>query len=379
MALNKYRLGELIGRIDIRNEDGALTVESVRGISIDKAFTGTKADMTNVSLSPYKKVNPGKFAYVTVTSRNGGKISIACNNLQQIFLVSSSYEVFGVINEQVTDVQYLFMYFNRPEFDRLARYNSWGSARETFAWEDLCDVEIELPSLDIQRKYVAIYEAMLKNQQAYERGLEDLRTSYEVALKAICKSSKYERIESYIEAVDVRNSGNSFGVNKVVGLSINKTLIPTKANLSGVSLSNYKIVSKYDFVYVPVTSRNGEKISVALNGRDESFITSPINTVFRVKADSIQQLLPEYLMLFFNRSEFDRYARFNSWGSARETFDWNGMLDVTIPLPSLQVQQSIVNLYKTYTLRSEINERLKSQLKDICPVLIKGSIEEASR
>ncbi|OZG60342.1 type I restriction endonuclease subunit S [Bifidobacterium myosotis] len=379
MALHKYRLGELITLIERRNSSGEYGLDDVRGVNNLKEMIRTKADVSARDLTKFQIVKPNEFFFNHRTSRNGSKFSITYNYDEVSRIVTEDYVLFDVSRDDALDSVWLYLYFCRSEFDRYVIQNSWGSSTEFYNWEDLCDVEIELPSLDVQRKYVAVYEAMLKDQQAYECGLDDLKTSYEVALKAICKSAKYERIGSYIEKVDVRNSDNSFVANKVMGLSINKTLIPTKANLRGVSLSNYKIISKYDLVYVPVTSRNGEKISIALNDRDESFITSSINTVFRVKTDSIQQLLPEYLMLFFNRSEFDRYARFNSWGSARETFDWSSMLDVTIPLPSLQVQQSIVNLYKAYTLRSEINERLKSQLKDICPVLIKGSIEEASR
>ena len=83
--------------------------------------------------------------------------------------------------------------------------------------------------------------------------------------------------------------------------------------------------------------------------------------------------------MYFTRSEFDRYARFHSWGSARETFTWNDLIDVEIPIPSIEIQQSIVNIYKVYLQRKEINERLKEQIKSICPILIKGSLEEARK
>ena len=89
----------------------------------------------------------------------------------------------------------------------------------------------------------------------------------------------------------------------------------------------------------------------------------------------MERLLPDYLMLFFSRSEFDRYTRFHSWGSARETFNWNDMQDVKIPIPDLDIQQAIVNIYKCYLKRKAINEHLKSQIKDLCPILIRGSIE----
>ncbi|MDR0920524.1 MAG: restriction endonuclease subunit S, partial [Oscillospiraceae bacterium] len=104
-----------------------------------------------------------------------------------------------------------------------------------------------------------------------------------------------------------------------------------------------------------------------------TYLLSAISIVFNTDT---KYLLPNYLMMFLNRSEFDRYARYNSWGSARETFVWEDMYDVKIPIPDIKIQQSIVNIYNAYTTRREINERLKRQIKDICPILIKGSLEE---
>ena len=175
MALKKYKLGELIQLEDKRNSQGLYSLDDVKGISIQKIFIETKADMQGVSLTPYILVKPDSFAYVTVTSRNGEKITLAHNTTENTYIVSSSYVVFSIKRSDLLLSDYLFMYFNRPEFDRYSRFNSWGSARETFSWEDFCDIEIDLPSLDVQQKYVNIYNAMLKNQQAYERGLEDLK------------------------------------------------------------------------------------------------------------------------------------------------------------------------------------------------------------
>ena len=126
--------------------------------------------------------------------------------------------------------------------------------------------------------------------------------------------------------------------------------------------------------YVPDTSRRGDKMSLGFNGSDETYLVSSISTVF---GTDTERLLPEYLMLFFARSEFDRYTRFHSWGSARETFGWEDMREVKIPIPDVDVQQSIVNIYNSYLTRREINEKLKAQIKDLCPMLIKGSLEEA--
>ena len=123
MALTKYKLGQLIQLEDERNSDGKFTLDDVKGISIQKVFIETKADMQDVSLTPYILVKPDFFAYVTVTSRNGGKITLAHNDTKNTYIVSSSYVVFSVRRTDLLNSDYLFMYFNRPEFDRYARFN----------------------------------------------------------------------------------------------------------------------------------------------------------------------------------------------------------------------------------------------------------------
>ena len=376
MGLTK--LGALLSRSNIRNDGGEYGIDDVRGMSVEKKFIPTKADMRGVSLKPYKVVRPKWFSYVTVTSRNSDKLTLAYNDSDETYLVSGTYEVFSVANEDQLDPRYLFLLINRSEFDRLARFNSWGSARETFSWEDFCDVELDLPPINTQRKFAAIYDAMLANQRSYELGLNDLKTSCDALVEKLMREVPSGSIGPYIEQSDERNS-RGLGNDAVRGLSIDKQLIQTKAKLDGVSLSGYKVVEPGYLAYVPVTSRNGGKISVALNDTDETYITSSINTVFRVREEARSQLLPAYLMLFFGRTEFDRYARFCSWGSARETFGWDEMRDVRIPLPDVSTQQCVVSLYQAWRTRSEINERLKIQLKEIAPVLIRGSIEEASR
>lgn len=160
--LKQYKLGELLELCEEKNIDERYSLEDVKGISIEKRFIDTKADMSGVSLSPYLIVRPDCFAYVTVTSRNGEKITIAHNTTNETFIVSSSYVVFRVLHPELVSSDYLFMFFNRPEFDRYARFNSWGSARETFSWDDLCDTPITLPSLDVQKHFASLYVAYSK-------------------------------------------------------------------------------------------------------------------------------------------------------------------------------------------------------------------------
>ena len=372
MALSKYKLGELIQLENGQNTNDSYNIKDVKGISIQKKFIETKADMQGVSLLPYILVKPDFFAYVTVTSRNGEKITLAHNTTNDTYIVSSSYMVFSVSKTDLLNSDYLFMYFNRPEFDRYARFNSWGSARETFDWDTLCDIDIELPDLPTQQKYVDIYNAMVANQQVYERGLDDLKLTCDAYIEELRRKTPCEKIGKYLSECNERNNVG-LTVNNVRGIATSKEFIDTKANMDGVSLGNYKMIHPNEIAYISDTSRRGDKISLAMNSSDEMYLVSSISTVFRTNKE---HLLPEYLFLFYSRTEFDRYARFNSWGSARETFNWNDMCDVKIPIPDITIQKSIAEMYTVYNKRKKNNEQLKAQIKNICPILIKGSLEE---
>ncbi len=374
MGLSKYKLGELISLCDERNSDNIYTLSDVKGISIKKEFIETKADMAGVSLSPYILVRPDSFAYVTVTSRNGEKITLAHNTSEDTYIVSSSYVVFKIDRPEIISSDYLFIFFNRPEFDRYSRFNSWGSARETFSWEDFCDIDITLPSIEQQRKYVDVYLALQNNLAAYQSKVEELKLVCDGYLDKLKVENEKLKIGEFIEQYDKRNSDNRLKLNSVKGISTEKSFIDTKADMNGVSLTSYKVVETNTFVYVPDTSRRGDKMAIALNRGEKPVLVSSIYTTFKSKDTS--NLLPEYLFMFFDRSEFNRYARFNSWGSAREVFTMDDMNDVEIPIPDISVQREIVNIQKCYIERQRIAEALKEQLKNICPALIRGSLME---
>lgn len=373
MGLTKYKLGELIEQCDERNDNLVYSIDDVKGISIQKVFIKTKADMSGVSLRPYKLVKQNDFAYVTVTSRNGEKITLAHNNTRDTYIVSSSYIVFRVRDTNKLLNDYLFMYFNRPEFDRLSRFNSWGSARETFSWDEMCDIEINLPPIDIQQKYVAIYNAMLVNQQSYERGLEDLKLTCDATVEHLKKKYPLQTFGGYIKRVDVRNSDKVY--TNVKNVSVYKKFGEVSSKVDRNNLGNYKVVMPREISFVQ-TTHNEKVFCNAMNSTDEPILVTSVNEVFRCDESRI---LPEYLCLNFNRTEFDRYARFHSWGSARETFTWADLLDVKIPIPPVEEQKHIVDIFKVLQERTFILEKLKTQIKDLCPILIKGSIEEAQR
>ena len=369
MKLNKYKLGELIRQVNEKNTDNKYKLKDVKGISIKKEFIETKADMSGVSLRPYLIVKPDYFAYVTVTSRNGEKITIAHNDTENTYIVSSSYIVFEVVRKDLLNTDYLFMYFNRFEFDRYSRFNSWGSARETFSWDEMCDIDIELPDLKIQEKYINIYKAMIENQKSYEKGLDDLKLTCDAYIENLRRNNTCFSIRDYISETNERNI--NLMVNEVQGVNSSSEFGETKADTSGLDFHNYKIVHNNFFAYNPSRINLG---SIALRKGDDC-IVSPMYCTFRINDEKL--LLPEYLMMWFNRKEFQRSTWYYASGSVRDTFNFSSMKEVEIPIPKIEIQKDIVNIYQTYLIRKEINEKLKNKLKELCPILIKGSIEEA--
>lgn len=372
MALTKYKIGQLIELTTETNDNNCFGADDVCGMTITKQIIPTKADVSTADLDKFLVIHPYEFIYNPRT--HGKHIGFGFNNTENSFIISWNNIGFRVKKEmeKIISSEYLFLHFNRNEWDREACFNSWGSSTEVFSWEALCNMELELPDLPTQQKYVDIYNAMVANQQSYEHGLEDLKLVCDGYIEDLRRKIPCEKIGQYlIES----NQKNDIGLTleSVRGLSTNKAMIPTKADMNEVGLDGYKVVSPRQIAYVPDTSRRGEKVSLGFNNTSEQFLVSAIYTVFGTK---IEVLLPEYLMLFFTRTEFDRYARFNSWGSARETFEWNEMCNVNIPIPDIKVQQAIVDVFNVYTQRQELNEKLKAQIKNICPILIKGSLEE---
>jgi type I restriction enzyme S subunit len=184
--------------------------------------------------------------------------------------------------------------------------------------------------------------------------------------------SNYKQLGKYIESFDFRNKNSSepLGLDAIKGISsIHKSFIKTKANLVGVSPGNYKVVKPNQFGFNPNTARMGDKIPIALNSGENDVLVSSIYPTFKIIDEN--ELLPEYLMMWFKRPEFDRYARFKSHGSAREVFGFDEMCDVELPVPYIEKQREIVKEYNTTVSRIKLNEQLNQKLEETAQALFK--------
>ena len=373
MSANKtkwVRLGEYIELCEERNSEGRYTIDDVRGISTDKKFIPTKANMDGVSVSSYKVVAPFMFAYVADTSRRGDKIALALNTSEESYLISSIYTVFKT-SESILP-QYLYMLLNRTEFDRYSRFNSWGSARETFDWGELCRMEIPLPSISIQRELVNTYNGLKSLAENNEALIAPLTQACE-ALVVDCKR-KYNEVElgEYIEEVIVRvGDRNDYfvsGINMTIGF------VPTVANMANIDISKYKVVPKQHFACNLMHVGRDVTIPIAYNDWADNIAVSPAYYIFHILDDKRDFLSPLYLSLILGRKEFGRLAWFHTIGSVRGNLPDKTLKEIKIPLPPPDVQQSIVNLYYCIEEAKRIAAEAREQMRTLCPALIQKAI-----
>lgn len=364
MALTKHKLGELIGQ---RREKYNGTEDlPVRGVSRE-GFINPKQSEADKSL--YNVFYKYDFVFNPARMEIN---SIALNTEFEKGICSSLYEIFFVTKPEIILHEYLNLFVKRNEFARHCEFIGWGSAREYCRVADISEIEINLPPLSVQKKFVAVYNALLENKKVYERGLDDLKLVCDGYIENLRRNSPAQKLGNYIERHNNRNTDNK--IKNVMGISTSKNFREPTSKVNRDELSKYKIVAPRQIAFVQ-TTHNEKVFAYAFNDTDEDIVVSSVNEVFSTDET---RLLPEYLSMFFNRSEFDRYARFHSWGSAREVFTWKDLCEVEIPIPEIKIQRSIAAIYEVLRTRKKILERLKTQIKNICPILIKGSLDEGA-
>lgn len=371
MGLSRYKFKELLQESFRKNQDLEFDISYVRGISNNKQITLTKANVDEAVIRKFYVVNRGEFVYNPRTTRMGDKVGLGFNNTETPLLFSFNNIAF-FINEFARNIilsEYLYMYFNRPEFDRYAMIHGWGSATELFSFEEMCDMDIDLPPLAIQKKYVNVYNAMVSNQKAYERGLEDLKLTCDAYIEDLRRRIPCEAIGPYIEERNEKNEGNAITLFQ----GVNVDHVFTDPKRVAEDSENGSVVRTGQFAFNKVMKAHNTKLPIALREGSDCVVSNSYQ-VFEVT--NTNKLLPKYLLLWLNRDETQRYAGFISFGTTRDIFTFDDMKEISIPIPDISIQQNIVDIFTCYQARQAINEKLKAQIKDICPILIKGSIEE---
>ena len=292
--------------------------------------------------------------------------SIYLNTIYHKAICSSLYEIFYVNKPDKLLPEYLNLFIKREEFARYCWFDAIGSARNYFRVSNMQELMIPLPSPEVQQELVDTYNGLKALAEQNEALIEPLSKACE-AFIANCKT-KYpqEAIGRYIEEFDERNSDGHkypfYGINK------DKTFMPTVADTNNLDNSKYKIVKKGDFVFSGMQTGRDVCIRIALYDEFTPIIISPAYTTFKIK--DCRKIIPQYLFLQFKRYEMDRYGWFLSDGSIRSNLEWDRFREIKIPLPSPEVQQSIVDLYKCLEEAKKIALEAREKLKTLCPALV---------
>ena len=307
------RLGDYISQRRENNSSLKYGIDLIEGVNSDGEFQPTKALTDNINLKPYKVVRHGDIVY-NPSRLNIGSLAYRTGNM---CIVSHLYQVFYIKEKYQSKLsaEFLTLYLRRSEFYRYVDYDNFGSQRAEYNLRKLSELLIPLPSPDEQQKAVNAWKAFREIKEQNEAKAAPLMQVCQSYIQELKHKYPLQEIGPYIEEYDERNSNGTYSLDDVRGISIEKKIIETKANMDGVKLAPYKIFT--------ITSRNGEKITLALNKNSNNHIVSSSYITFAINND--KRILPEFLYLWFCRPEFDRYARFNSWGSAREAFSFEDM------------------------------------------------------
>lgn len=368
MTANKtkwVRLGDYIERSMANNKDLTYGVDLIQGVNSDGTFSSSKANMIDINLKPYKIVLNGDFVY-NPSRLNIGSIAYRKEGL---CIVSHLYVVFR-LNErgrQCIIPEFLYFYFRRNEFFRQITFLNFGSQRPEFNFFEMSDIRIPLPSMEVQRELVATYEGLKRLAEDNEALIAPLTEACQAFIVDCKRQYPSVPLGDYIEEVDERNTDLSISFSQGIA---NTKVFQEPKQVSSNSKSD-KIVRTGQFAYNRATTRNGEKISIAYRTGADCTVSSAY-CIFKVTKEDL--LNPYFLWMFFSRSEFDRYARYLSKGSAHEFFEWEEMCRVQIPLPPLEVQQSIVNLYHCIEEAKSIAREAHERLTTLCPALVQYAI-----
>lgn len=366
MGLTKYRLGDYIERSTANNHKLRYTEELIVGVTSDGVFSAPKGDVNGVDLTPYKIVNNGDFVY-NPSRFDLGSIAYRTEGL---CIVSHLYQVFH-LNEngkRHIDPFWLYIYLRRQEFRREVTFRNFGSQRPEFNFNDLSEIELPLPDIEEQRKFVEIYLAIQNNILTYQSKVDELKLVCDGYIENLRKQLASEEIGPYLRSVDERNDGLSVSLTQ--GVDVNMQFIPAKREAE--DQEGTKIVRTGQFAYNKVVKSNGTKLPIALREGPDCVISNSYE-VFEVVNKT--RLNPEYLMLWLSRSETHRYCGFKSYGTTRDVFPFEEMCKLRFPIPDIEIQNNIANIYKCYLERQRIAVQLKERLNDLCPILIKGSLQ----
>lgn len=360
----KVPLGELLQEADEINSKGLDL--PFYGVNKDKEFMPTIATTKGLNSKKYKIIRKGKFVFSGMQTGRDKCIRFALYQNSEPVLLSPAYTLLEVKDTEKVLPEYIYLYFLSSERDRLGAFYSDASVRANLDLYRFFQIEIPLPSIDVQKQYVNAYRSLQKLAEQNEALAAPLKNACMSFMAHLRNKYDLQNLGKYITQNNEKNSSLEYGVNHLQGVTSNSVFDYSKAKTEGLKFDNYKVVYKNNFAYNPSRINLG---SIAL--RDDSpCIISPMYVVFQLNDDGEKKIIPQFLLLWFRRDEFKRSTLFFASGSVRDTFDFKEMERVEIPLPPIEVQRSIVALYNCAEEARAIAREAREQLKKMAPAMV---------
>ena len=346
----------------------------VSGVDINKRFIPTRANLDGTDISGYYLVPPTFFACNLMHIGRDERIPIAYNDTDKDLVVTSAYYVFHIKQDKCDEIlnEYLYIIFSNKEIDRLTWFYTDSSIRGNLKENRFLDIKMPLPSVAEQQKVVNAWRAFREIKEQNEAKAAPLMQLCQSYIQEIRKKKNVRnyRIGNAIEVIDKTNKDGS--PYEVLGLNNNKMFMPTVASMDTINTSKYKIIRKGEFAFSGMQTGRDKCIRIALYDKDIPALISPAYTTFIL--DKEEPILPEYFMMIFKNPEMDRLGWFYSDSSVRANLDWNRFIDIEIPLPPIEVQQAIVNIYKCANKAKLIAEEADRLSREVCPALLQHVI-----
>lgn len=364
------RLGNYIERSMVNNSELKYGPEHIVGVTSKGTFAPTKAQTIDIDLKPYKLVNNGDFVY-NPSRFNIGSIAY---RTQGFCIVSHLYVVFRLTEygKKYFNPEFLYMYMYRKEFFRMVDYLNFGSQRPEFNFFELSEIRVPLPPIEVQRELVDTYNGLKALAEQNEAMISRLTAACQAYIVDCRDKYPSVKVGEYLSVDDITNSENRD--LEFLGININKEFMPTTATIEGLNKQKYKVLTKGRFVFSGMQTGRDVAIRVGLYSDDTDALISPAYTTFSVAKDKYNKLLPEYLFLQFKRAESDRLGWFYSDSSIRSNLDWGRFCEFQIPLPPIDVQQAIVDVYHCMERAKRIAATAREKLKTLCPALVQRAV-----
>lgn len=371
MAL--IRLGDYVELYSQKCGIANLPPEDVSGINRNREFFEPSKQVGN-DTSNYKIVPPNHFACNLMHVGRDRVLPIALNKTNSNKIVSPAYTIFRLKNESRIISDFLFLLINSDEKDRYFWFHCDSSVRDGMDWSAFCDLEFDIPSIEIQRKYVAIYEGLLENLKVYESKLEDLKIMLEILFDKI-KKDNLVKLSELLSMANKTNDNLTVGFDKLRGINENCEFISTRDSVTAEQINKYKIIKRGQYAINFMCLGNFGNFYLAYNDIEENVLVSPACTGMDLK----KEIDPYYLMAYLTRSEFQRRCVFEGAGNTRGGINFDDFSSISVPVPSKQIRSSISSIYKLYVSRRKISDELKKVISNICPVLIRGAVLEENK